>query len=107
MRRPNGNPTYALVEVIVTDPVGFDEYVKGHAVTLARYGGTFPVATNRCEVIEGEWRPAILVVRQWPDAAAFHASYGSLEYRPWKEVRHRVASANIVLAEGITNPTGS
>jgi uncharacterized protein (DUF1330 family) len=93
-------PAYAIIDVDVHDTAGFEEYVAGHAATVAQYGGTLLVAGGRREIIEGEWVPRRLVVHRWPSAEAFKRWYASEDYRPWKMLRQRVASASVVLVEG-------
>jgi uncharacterized protein (DUF1330 family) len=93
-------PAYAIIDVDVRDADGFDEYVAGHAATVEQYGGTLLVAGGRQEIIEGEWIPRRLVIHRWPSAEAFKRWYDSEEYRPWKVLRQRVATASVVLVEG-------
>jgi uncharacterized protein (DUF1330 family) len=92
---------YLVVDVTVTDPLLFQQYVDGHQASVARYGGRFLVAAGRTEVIEGDWNPAILVIHEWPTRAAFHAWYGSEDYRPWHEIRLRSARINAILVDGL------
>jgi two-component system, sensor histidine kinase and response regulator len=92
---------YLVVDVTVTDPQLFQQYVEGHPASVARYGGRFLSAAGRTEVIEGDWDPAILVIHEWPSRAAFHAWYRSEEYRPWHEIRLRSARINAILADGL------
>ena len=104
--KPNPDPqapaaVYLVVDVTVTDPPVFQQYVDGHQDSVARYGGRFLSASGRTEVIEGDWDPAILVIHEWPTRAAFHAWYQSEEYRPWREMRHRSARVNAILADGL------
>ena len=92
---------YLVVDVTVTDPALFQQYVDGHQDSLARYGGRFLSAAGRTEVIEGDWNPAILVIHEWPSRAAFHAWYHSEDYRPWRELRQRSARVNVILVDGL------
>jgi PAS domain S-box-containing protein len=92
---------YLVVDVTVTDPDLFQQYVDGHQASVARYGGRFLSAAGRTEVIEGDWDPAILVIHEWPSRAAFHAWYGSEDYRPWHELRLRSARINAILVDGL------
>jgi uncharacterized protein (DUF1330 family) len=105
-RAPHPEPqapaaVYLVVDVTVTDPPLFQQYVEGHQASLARYGGRFLSAAGRTEVIEGDWDPAILVIHEWPSREAFHAWYRSEDYRPWREIRLRSARVNAILVDGL------
>jgi uncharacterized protein (DUF1330 family) len=105
-REPHPDPqapaaVYLVVDVTVTDPPLFQQYVDGHQASLARYGGRFLSAAGRTEVIEGDWDPAILVIHEWPSREAFHAWYRSEDYRPWREIRLRSARVNAILVDGL------
>jgi len=108
-KEPNPDPqapaaVYLVVDVTVTDPPLFQQYVDGHQASVARYGGRFLSAAGRTEVVEGDWDPAILVIHEWPTRAAFHAWYCSEDYRPWREMRQRSARVNAILVDGLPLP---
>jgi uncharacterized protein (DUF1330 family) len=92
---------YALVNVEITDSVGFAEYTKSVPATIAAFGGRFLVRGGAMEVLEGGWNPKRLVVLEFPDAATLRAWYHSPEYQPLLELRKRTATSDFVIVEGV------
>ena len=45
---------YSVVNVQVTDPARYAEYVEKAPVTIARYGGKYLARGGEVEVLEGE-----------------------------------------------------
>jgi len=97
---------YSIVSVTVHDPALFQQYVDGHKDSLKAFGGSFLVASQDFESIEGAWPGQIVVVHRWPDRASFHAWYDSKDYRPWREMRFASATATVILANGIPGELG-
>jgi len=72
-------PAYIIVEIEVTDPVGYEEYKNLAGATVEKYGGKYIVRGGKTEVLEGGWQPKRIVVlkfetmeraRQWLDWCA-------------------------------------
>lgn len=110
-------PAYSVVKVAIKPGGldGFRHYVEGHLPSVAKFGGNFRAATLGApiqpEVIEkahgsvlshfNPGIPEIMVIHQWPCTKAFHKWYGSKDYAPWKELRHSVSVAQLILIEGL------
>ena len=99
----SANPAYAIIDVDVKDPALFEEYVKGYAPTVEKFGGKFLVSPHGggFEKITGDWEPRRLFIVQWPTAEAYHRWRQSEDYRPWNELRRKAAEPNIILVEGL------
>ena len=59
---------YLIVNVEVTDPIGYQEYVKTVPPTLAAYGGRYLVRGGRAESLEGSYVPKRVVVIEFENA---------------------------------------
>lgn len=94
-------PAYVIAEVDVTDPGGFEEYRKQVPATVAKYGGRFVVRGGAVDVVEGDWRPARLVVLEFPSVQQARRWYDSPEYKEPKALRQRTAKTKILLVEGV------
>lgn len=92
---------YVIVEVKVRDPQAYERYKALAAGALAPYGGRFIVRGGTCETKEGSWRPARLVLLEFPDAERARAWWASPEYAPAKALRQASADTNLVLVEGV------
>jgi uncharacterized protein (DUF1330 family) len=92
---------YFIVDNEVTDPAGFEEYRKQVPATLEQYGGKILVRGGQIQALEGDWKPARIVVTEFPSIEQARRWYDSEEYRPLKALRLRTARGSIVLVEGV------
>ncbi len=84
----------------VKDPERLGLYLDQVSRTIEQFGGRYHVVSSSVEVLEGGWRPATLVVFEFPSREQALAWWGSDEYRPLKELRRKSATYNVVLADG-------
>jgi uncharacterized protein (DUF1330 family) len=94
-------PAYIIVEIEVTDPVGYEEYKKQAAATVEQYGGKYIVRGGACETLEGDWQPNRIVVLQFDNMGAARAWFTSPEYVEPRKQRHRTAKTRMILVEGL------
>ena len=92
---------YIMLDIRITDPDGYKEYISASAGTAERYGGRFVVRAGRFERLEGDWEPSRIVVLEFPSLERARAWYDSDEYRPAKAIRERTARSSVVLVEGV------
>ena len=93
---------YFVIDLTVTDPEKIAEYARRAEPIVTQYGGRFLVRGGEAAVIEGEWRPDLFVLIEFPDIAAIRRFHGSEEFRPLKPLRWEGAITNIAAAvEGI------
>ena len=94
-------PAYVIVEIEVTDPVGYEEYKKQAAASVHAKGGKYIVRGGKTEVLEGDWQPKRIVVLEFPSMDRAKEWLNCEEYRDPRKMRHRTATTNMVLVEGI------
>ena len=92
---------YFIVELEVQDAALLEQYRARVPATIERYGGRYLVRGGRYETLEGEWRPARIVVLEFPSMAEARRWYDSDEYRPLKAQRLAAARGSVVLVEGV------
>jgi uncharacterized protein (DUF1330 family) len=92
---------YIIVDLEITDPVGYEEYKKLAGATVERYGGKYIVRGGKCEPLEGDWRPKRIVVLQFENTDRAKAWLNSPEYAEPRKMRHRTAKARIIVVEGV------
>ena len=92
---------YVLVNVEVTDPARYPEYVKVAPDSITRYGGRYLARGGRTERLEGEWEPKRVVVLELPTYEQARAWWDSEEYRAPKALRQATARTNMILVEGM------
>lgn len=94
-------PAYIIVEIEVTDPVGYEKYKNLAGATVEKYGGKYIVRGGKTEVLEGDWEPKRIVVLEFPSADRAKAWLNSEEYREPRKMRHATARTNMILVEGV------
>ncbi|MCW2966453.1 MAG: hypothetical protein JWM71_225 [Solirubrobacteraceae bacterium] len=94
-------PAYIIGDVNVTDPDRYKDYTAHTVETLEPFGGRFIVRGGAHEAIEGDWRPARIVVIEFPDAQAARAWHASEAYQEILPIRHEASTGSMVLVEGV------
>ena len=94
-------PAYVIADVTVTDAPAMEEYRKQVPATLAKYGGRFLVRGGAHQTVEGDWKPARLVVIEFPSLADAQRWYDSEEYRGPKALRMRAGRTNVLIVDGV------
>lgn len=92
---------YVVVDITVTDPAGYEEYKRLAPPAVAAYGGRYIARGGATEVLEGSWSPKRLVILEFPSAAKAREWLNSPEYREAKQLRHRTATTNMLVIEGL------
>lgn len=91
---------YVIVEIDVTDPVGYEEYRRLGPPTVAAYGGKFVVRGGKVEVLEGSWMPKRLVMLEFESVERAKEWWASKEYSAAKRVRQKTAVTKVIVVEG-------
>ena len=92
---------YVIVDIEVTDPEGYKEYVKMAPEAVKLYGGKYIARGGATETLEGNWQAKRLVILEFPSAEQAKNWLNSDEYAPARALRHKYAKTNMVVVEGI------
>ncbi|HJX24577.1 MAG TPA: DUF1330 domain-containing protein [Chthoniobacterales bacterium] len=92
---------YVIVEIEVTDPVGYEEYKKLAGATVAKYGGKYIVRGGAAETLEGDWQPKRIVILQFENVQRAKEWLNCPEYREPRKMRHRTAKTKMIVVEGL------
>ena len=96
---------YVVVEMKVSDPEQYKQYMAAAPATIAAYGGEYLVRGGRHEALEGDWQPARVAILKFPSYEQAKAWYDEGTYR---SVRVKRAGAteyfNMILVEGVAAP---
>ena len=92
---------YSVVNVQVTDPARYAEYVEKAPATIARYGGKYLARGGEVQVLEGDWNPQRLVILEFESMERFKEWYNSPEYTPLKQLRREASVTEYVVVEGL------
>ena len=91
---------YVIVDIEVTDPEGYQEYVKIAPATVQLYGGRYIARGGKNETLEGDWHAKRLVIMEFPSMEQAKTWLNSPEYAPARAMRHKYARSNMVVVEG-------
>lgn len=92
---------YIVVDINVTDPIRYEEYIKLSPPTVELYGGRFIARGGRTEILEGDWSPSRLVILQFESIEQAKTWLNSPEYSEARKLRHQTAKSNMVVIEGV------
>jgi uncharacterized protein (DUF1330 family) len=95
---------YLISDVSARDPAALEIYRTRAADSIARYGGRYLVRGGAIEPLEGDWRPRMIVVVEFPDVDRARAWYNSPEYAEALAVRDTALSRKLILLEGVEPP---
>ena len=91
---------YVIVDIEVTDPEGYKEYVKLAPEAVKLYGGKYIARGGQTETLEGEWQAKRLVILEFLSVEQAKIWLNSPEYAPARALRHQYARTNMVVVEG-------
>jgi uncharacterized protein (DUF1330 family) len=91
---------YVIVEIDITDPVGYEEYKKRANATVHKYGGKYIARGGKTEVLEGDWNPKRIVILHFESMDRAKEWLNCGEYREPRKLRHKTAKTNMIVVEG-------
>ncbi len=91
---------YIIGHITVNDADAYREYVERDTPILEGFGGRFIVRGGASEAPEGPMKDRHVVI-EFPSFEDARRAYHSAEYQEVVKIRHRTASSDIVLVEGV------
>ncbi len=99
-------PGYLIVEMHITDPERYKQYMAQAPATVKAFGGEYIVRGGRHETLEGDWNPHRVALLRFPSYEQAKAFYEDGDYVA--KVKPLRAGAteyfNMVLVEGVAAP---
>lgn len=97
-------PAYCFFDVLeVTDPEKLERYRNGVLKTVELYGGRYLLVGGKCDIVEGQCRPGLPVLIDFPSLEQAHPWYDSNEYRELKALRLSATKCKPVFMESEPN----
>jgi uncharacterized protein (DUF1330 family) len=93
-------PAYIVANVTVTDPAAFEAYRRLAQEAIAHHGGRYLVRGGATAALEGEPKPARVVVLEFPTVDAAKRFYNSPEYLTARRARDGAARIDMFVVEG-------
>ena len=96
---------YIVVEMKISDPERYKEYMAAAPATIAAAGGEYLVRGGRSETLEGGWQPVRLAILKFPSYEQAKAWYDGEGYRLTRTKRAGATDFfHMVLVEGVPSP---
>lgn len=93
---------YVVVELIITDPVGYEGYRQIVLPTIEAFGGQFLVRGGERTQYEGEMADGVrTVIVEFPSLAQAKAWYDSPAYVEARAMRQQSSEGKLFIVEGL------
>jgi uncharacterized protein (DUF1330 family) len=92
---------YVIANVVIEDPVRYEDYKRMVPQTLTTFGGRFIARGAQVEVLEGTWRPERLVILEFPSVERARAWWRSPEYAEARALRQATSTGTLLIIEGV------
>jgi uncharacterized protein (DUF1330 family) len=91
---------YIIVDIEITDPVGYEQYKNLAGATVQKYGGEYVVRGGEPENLEGDWRPKRIVVLKFANRERAKEWLNCAEYAEPRKMRHATAKSRMIVVDG-------
>ena len=92
---------YVIVDIEVTDPLGYADYKELAPAAVALYGGKYIARGGKSETLEGDWPINRLVILEFPSLEQAKTWLNSPEYAPARALRHKYAKTKMAVVESV------
>ena len=92
---------YLIADITVTDQERYEDYKKLAPPAIAAYGGKYVARGGKSEKLEGSWDPNRIVILEFESTEKAKQFIDSPEYKEARELRHKTASSNMIVVEGL------
>ena len=92
---------YVIVQLKVTNPENYKEYVAKVSEVVKKYDGEYLVRNGEYQSVEGEIKFPRLVVIKFPTYEKALEWYNSDEYKPIKKIRLENSEGSNIIVKGI------
>ncbi|RYX93191.1 MAG: DUF1330 domain-containing protein [Comamonadaceae bacterium] len=98
-------PAYIIVDMKVTDPEQYKQYMAAAPEAVKKAGGEYLVRGGKFDTLEGTWQPARIAMLRFPSFEAAKTFYDDELYRAARAKRAGATEFfNMVLVEGVAAP---
>jgi uncharacterized protein (DUF1330 family) len=92
---------YLIADITVTDQERYEDYKKLAPPAIAAYGGKYVARGGKSEKLEGSWDPNRIVILEFESTEKAKQFIDSPEYKEARELRHKTATSNMIVVEGL------
>jgi uncharacterized protein (DUF1330 family) len=90
-----------IADTQIIDRALGERYRSLAQASIARYGGRYIVRGGAVEPVEGDWRPELFIIVEFPSMARAREWYRSPEYAEALELRQTALRRRLIFVEGV------
>ena len=94
---------YVVLNIEVTDPIQYADYIKAAGTTVERCGGKYLARGGRADKLEGSTEPKRFVILEFPSYERAKAWWDCAEYQGPKAIRQSSARSDAILVDGVSS----
>ena len=92
---------YVVVNIDVTDPARYADYIAVAGATVAEFGGEYLARGGAAQRLEGSWDPKRVVILRFDSVDAANAWWTSDAYAGPRAMRQAAATTDMMLVDGV------
>ncbi len=92
---------YAIGDIEIFDPEGYERYKRYVPEIVERYGGRYLVRGGVAETLEGDWEPHRIVILEFPSMEALRRFYEAHDFADLKAQRMACSHSRMIAVEGV------
>lgn len=93
-------PVYMIIDVEVTDPEGYAEYVERVRPVVEKFGGKYLARGGKVTALGGDWNPERIILLEFPSGGDIERCLSSPEYAPLAKIRAKSTKGKAIIVEG-------
>ena len=98
---------YMIIDIEITDPETYAEYVKRIPPIIEKFGGRYLTRGGKVTPLAGDWNPGRIILLEFPSFEHVKNWLMSKEHMPLAEIRRKSTTARAILVEGCSpDPDG-
>ena len=98
-------PVYLLIEIEVTDPERYSEYVASVFEVVSKHGGRYLVRGGQVTPVAGGWNPERVIVIEFESIERLRGCFSSPEYLDLSPLRDQSTESRAIILDGTVDPS--
>ncbi len=99
----SGKVVYMIGDVDIHNIEEYKKYMEKVKPMIESFGGEYLIRGGEIDALETNlWEPTRMVLVKFPNKNLAMSWYNSSEYKPYKRIRFKNATSNIIMVEGIS-----
>ena len=93
-------PVYLIIDITVTDPDVYGEFVERVPAVVEQYGGRYLARSAEVSTMVGDWQPEWIVLIEFETIEQVQEFFAAPEYLALVPLREQSAATRAIIVEG-------